>query len=98
MVSHQRALSILSLTNATLLTAAMILLCTEKSYLSFIILIPLSMEKCTIACWLSATPAPSDLLCPQAGILSRNFSGYFVCFFRIPRKISWKSGKREKVL
>jgi hypothetical protein len=53
---------ILSLTNSTLLTTNVNLLCTKETYSKFVILILLSMEKYTFACWFGAMSATSDVL------------------------------------
>jgi hypothetical protein len=53
---------ILLLTNSTLLTADIILLRTKETCTEFMILIPLSMEKCIFAVWVRATLVPADLL------------------------------------
>jgi hypothetical protein len=66
MTWHQQPLSIiygiLSLTNSTLLTSNMILLCTKKPSTQLMIHIPLSVEECVFSCSFHATALPSDLL------------------------------------
>jgi hypothetical protein len=52
---------ILSITNSTLVTADMILLCT-KNCTYFMVLILLAIEKCIFSCRLGAPTLPSDLL------------------------------------
>jgi hypothetical protein len=61
---------ILSPTNSTLLTADSILLCPEKTCTESKIHIPHSIENCASACWLGATPAPSDLVPPLPHLIS----------------------------